>query len=362
MKTLRPSLLSVCAVLSLLSLRAPLRAQQGGGPAPNLVVVLMTGFLPGSNPGLAILNTRLQTAFGSQSGFASQVFTFNDLSGAANFVQANGGSSAQVVLVGHSFGAEGTFLLTENLLEPAGVSPVLCIPLDFVSQSNPLGMSTPTAPTSIAQVLSYHQISTGLFEPEGSTQINGADRNINVEVLFDDTSVTHTSIDCDERVQQTILNRIRELVTPNPFAGTDEDLDLLVRINTPNVPCDAASGIATTGFFADTPTVAATGGDLVTFRAVTPEGDFNGSLFGIVLELFPSDMTPLGALPGVASSLSPTSTVFFAAPLAGSDFELEVCWPMAFSGVSVLGQVIVVDLEADNGLYATSNGVAVEGV
>ena len=57
-----------------------IRDRQGGGPTPNLVVVLMTGFNPSSNPGLAILNAKLQTAFGSLPGFASQVFTFGNLS------------------------------------------------------------------------------------------------------------------------------------------------------------------------------------------------------------------------------------------------------------------------------------------
>ena len=65
MKSLRCSLLCFCGLGSLVSLDAPLSAQQGGGPTPNLVVVLMTGFNPSSNPGLAILNAKLQTAFGS---------------------------------------------------------------------------------------------------------------------------------------------------------------------------------------------------------------------------------------------------------------------------------------------------------
>ena len=214
MKSLRCSLLCFCGLGSLVSLAAPLSAQQGGGPTPNLVVVLMTGFNPSSNPGLAILNAKLQTAFGSLPGFASQVFTFGNLSSAFNFVQANGGASAQVVLVGHSFGAEGTFRLTESFLDPAGIFPALCIPLDLVSQSNPFGLSRPTAPAAISRVLSYYQISTGFFEPGGSRQINGADRNLNAEVLFGDTAITHTSIDCDERVHQRIINRIQEVVTP----------------------------------------------------------------------------------------------------------------------------------------------------
>ncbi len=366
MKSLRPSLLLLCTVLSLLSLHAPLRAQQGGGPAPNLVVVLMTGFNPGPNPGLSILNAKLQTAFGSQPGFASQVFAFSDLNGAFNFVQANGGANAQVVLVGHSFGAEGTFLLTQNSLAPAGISPALCVALDFVSQSNPFGMSTPTAPSAISKVLSYHQISTSFLEPMGSTQVIGADRNINAEVLFDDTTLTHTSIDCDERVQQRILNRIQELVTPNAFAGTGEDLDLLVRVDTPNVPCDPASGIATAGFLADTPTIPATGGDLVTFRAVTPERDFSGSPAALWLELFPVGTPPVSVFPGIASSLSPTSTIFVTAPAGAPSppflFEIQLCWPVEFAGTGVLGQAVVVNAGAENGLFATSTGVAIEGV
>src|SRR5436190_23777982 len=70
-----------------------------------IAVALMTGFSPGANPGMAILNGKLQATFGGgPPTFTSQVFAYTDQSGAASFLAA-AGPSARRVLIGHSWGA-----------------------------------------------------------------------------------------------------------------------------------------------------------------------------------------------------------------------------------------------------------------
>jgi hypothetical protein len=52
---------------------------------------------------------------------------------------------------------------------------------------------------------------------------------------------------------------------------------------------------------------------------------------------------------------------FFAAfPAAGIEFT--VCWPAGLAGTSALLQTVVVDPAAQNGLYASSLGIELQGI
>jgi len=62
-------------------------------------------------------------------------------------------------------------------------------------------------PTNVDVGINYYQKSTGFFEPQGEDVVQGA-TNINVEVLFDDMSITHTSIDNDPRLHALIGQNI----------------------------------------------------------------------------------------------------------------------------------------------------------
>jgi hypothetical protein len=340
-----------------------------------IAVALMTGFIPGANPGMAILNGKLQAAFGgggSNPPFSSQVFAYSNPAGAAAFLAA-AGPNAKRVMVGHSFGAQGNFTTATNHLGPMGLHADLQISVDFVAQSSPFAATSPTVPAQILLAYNYHQTSTVFLEPVPSFNIIGAERNLNMESVFADSTLTHTSVDDDARVHELVIARVRELFQPPPFPGTDEHLDLFCRIDELNVPCVPSSGIATPGVLTSHALQLAGAGDWVTFRTLSPEGDFSGSFFGILGEIFVTGAPPAPALPGLASSLAPGTlimitpgliqyppTTFDALPAAG--FTPQFCWPTGLVGVSVLVQTVVIDAAASNGVFATSLGFELRGV
>jgi hypothetical protein len=337
-----------------------------------VAVALMTGFNPGANPGMSILNTKLQAAFGAGSPpFSSQVFAYTDQSGAASFLAA-AGVNARRVLVGHSWGASSNFTLAQNVLGPMGIDVELQISVDWVSQSNPFQATTPTVPAQILLAYNYHQTSTTLFEPVPSHTIIGAARNLNMETVFADGSIVHTSIDDDSRVHELVIARVRELMMGHPYAGTGDHLDLFCRVDTLNAACSPGSGIAVAGVLAQHPVRTVAAGQWVTLRTISPEGDFASSYFGVLAEVFLTGAPPVPALPGVASSLDPGALLmltpgaiqtppFFLAPLPAAGVDFAFCWPAGLSGTSVLFQTAVIDAGAMNGLYATSLGIELQG-
>jgi hypothetical protein len=340
-----------------------------------IAVALMTGFNPGANPGMAILNTKLQAAFGGGAPlppFSSQVFAYTNQSGAAAFLSA-AGPGAQLVLVGHSWGASSNFTLAQNQLGPLGLNVALQISVDWVSQSNPFTATTPTVPPQILLAYNYHQTSTQFLEPVPSHTIIGAARNLNMEIEFADTGVVHTSVDDDDRVHALVIARIRELFSPPPFPGTGEHLDLFSRIDTLNVGCNLGSGISAAGVLRQDPIQTVQAGQWVTLRTVNAEGEFANQPSGILGEIFATGSPPAPALPGIASGLAPGSIFlitpgsaqlypFSLAPLAPGGFNFSTCWPAGLAGTSVLIQTVVVSPAAQNGTYASSFGIELRGI
>jgi hypothetical protein len=363
------------AVLSCGLLLAAILGPLGAQSQDPIAVALMTGFSPGANPDLNVLNAKLQTAFGGGSPlppFTSQVFTYTNQSGAANFLAA-AGLNAKRVLIGHSWGASSNFTLAQNVLGPMGMNVALQISLDWVSMTNPFAATVPTVPPQILLAFNYHQASTQFLEPVPSNTIIGAARNLNVETVFADSSIVHTSIDGDARVHELVIARVRELFQPPPYAGTGEHLDLFCRRDVLNVACNPGAGISVAGVLAQHPVQPVAAGDWVTLRTISPEGDFSNQLFGILGEVFATGATPAPALPGIASSLNPGSLFMitpgalqappsFFAPLAATGFDVSLCWPPGLSGTSALLQTVVVDPSAQNGLYASSFGIELAGI
>jgi hypothetical protein len=340
-----------------------------------IAVALMTGFNPGANSGMDMLNAKLQTAFGGGGGgappFSSQVFTYTDQSGAASFLAA-AGPNARCVLIGHSWGASSNFSLAQNVLGPMGIDVDLQISLDWVSQANPFTATMPTVPAAILLAYNYHQVSTMFLEPVPSHTILGAARNLNMETVFADASIVHTSIDNDLRVHDLVVERIREIFSAPPYAGTGEHLDLFSRIDTLQVPCNPGSGYAVPGVLSQRAFQTVQGGQWVTLRTLSPEGDFTNGYFGIVTEVFGTGSPPVPALTGVASSLGASVLLiapggiqtqpFSLAPLPASGFDFSVCWPAGLAGVSVLFQTAVISPAAQNGIFATSLGIELQGM
>jgi hypothetical protein len=335
----------------------------------------MTGFNPGTNPGMSQLNAKLQAAFGPGSGappFASQVFAYSATSAASAYV-ASFGPNATVVLVGHSLGAEANFALAQNLLGPQGLDVDLQISFDYVALSSPFSATTPTVPPQILRAQNFRQISTGFLEPVPSVTILGAERQLNMELVFNDASISHTSIDCDDRCHQLVIERVREFFDPKPYAGTGDRLDLFFRVDTYNTPCLPSSGIVAPGVLTQRAVQTVTTGQGLTLRTLAPEGDFNGALYGVLGEVFITGAPPLSGAPGIGSSLDPATTLlftpglvqvqpfnFFTLPANGAD--VVSCWPSGLSGVSVLLQTVAVSPTANNGLYAASLGIELRGL
>jgi hypothetical protein len=359
----------VCVVGLLGAIVGPVAAQDP------IAVVLMTGFSPGANPELGVLNAKLQAEFGGGSPmppFTSQVFTYTNQSGAASFLAA-AGSNARRVLIGHSWGASSNFTLAQNVLGPMGFNVHLQISLDWVSLTMPFTATVPTVPPQIAVALNYCQTSTQLFEPVPSQTILGAARNLNMEGVFADPSIVHTSLDGDDRVHALVIERIRELFVAPPFPGTGEHLDLFCRRDTLIVACNPGAGISVAGVLSQQAVQEVQAGQWVTLRTISPEGDFATDPSGILGEIFATGATPVPALPGIASSLDPTSIFLLTpgmlqappasfAPLPGAGLDFTVCWPAGLAGTSVLLQTVVVDPSAQNGIYATSQGIELRGI
>ena len=143
--------------------------------------------------------------------------------------------------------------------------------------------------------------------------------------------------------------------------------------DTLNVACNPGSGFAVAGVLSQRPQQPVQAGQWVTVRTLSPEGDFASAYFGILCEGFATGAPPAPLLNGVASSLDPTAIFmvgpggispppFSLYPLPAGGFDVSVCWPAGLVGGSVLMQTVVVDPSAQNGFFATSSGIALEGV
>jgi hypothetical protein len=180
-------------------------------------VVFFNGFGSDAGPGtgLGILNTTLAANIPDYLGM---VFEWTQRQEAFDWVQQQTANRSTLVLIGHSFGGNSALQLANDFLKPVGVAVDLTIQIDPVKNFN--SGANDVLPTNVEVGLNYYQIATGFFEPQGEDVVRGA-TNINVETLFNDRSITHTSIDNDPR--------LHALIGQNIFANLnrqDADYDL----------------------------------------------------------------------------------------------------------------------------------------
>ena len=122
-----------------------------------------------------------------------------------------------LIVIGHSFGGNSAIQLAENFLAPINIDVDLTFQIDSVD--NPYGSPSDDAlPDNVSAGYNYYQISTGIFEPQGETFVQGA-TNINTEVYFNDTTITHNSIDDDVRLHNQIFNDMKLVVVPEPASS-----------------------------------------------------------------------------------------------------------------------------------------------
>ena len=169
-------------------------------------VVMFTGFgsIFDPNPGMDVLNAELATL--GVPEYQGKVFTWSDQQGAFDWLQQFEANRSTLAIIGHSFGGNGALQLAGEYLLPAGIDVDLTVQIDSVSNPNP--GSNSSLPPNVEVGFNYYQVGTGLFETiEGEDFVNGA-TNINAEVLFNDMSITHTSIDNDPRLHALIGQHI----------------------------------------------------------------------------------------------------------------------------------------------------------
>jgi pimeloyl-ACP methyl ester carboxylesterase len=190
------------------------------GVAATTQVVLFTGFGSGSGPntGMGRLNTYLAAA--GIPDYLGQVFEWTQHDAAFDWVELHAASRGTLVLVGHSFGGNSALQLADDYLSPLTVD--LTIQIDPVK--NFIAGANDILPDNVEVGFNYFQISTGFFEPQGEDFVSGA-TNINVEVLFNDTTITHTSIDDDSRLFTRIAANILANLNPES-ADFDNDGDV----------------------------------------------------------------------------------------------------------------------------------------
>jgi pimeloyl-ACP methyl ester carboxylesterase len=182
-------------------------------------VVLFTGLFagPGPDTGMDFLNTTL--AASGIPNYLGQVFEWTERQQAFDWIQQNSSDRSTLVLIGHSFGGSSALQVANDFLRPVGVTVDLTIQLDSVT--NFFGGTNNVLPTNVDLGINYYQISTGLFDPQGEDFVMGA-ANFNAEVVFNDTAITHTSIDDDPRMHFLIAQNIRDNLNP---VTADYDLD-----------------------------------------------------------------------------------------------------------------------------------------
>jgi hypothetical protein len=168
-------------------------------------VALFTGFgaLPGA--GMDILNAELATA--GIANYQGRVFGWTQRQAAFDWIEQLQSDRLTLVLMGHSFGGNSALQLANDFLKPAGVNVDLTIQIDSVTNFGSGGNDL--LPTNVEVGINYYQISTGFFEPQGEDFVRGA-TNINTEVLFNDSSITHNSIDNDPRLYALIAQNIKD--------------------------------------------------------------------------------------------------------------------------------------------------------
>ena len=184
----------------------------------DIVTVLFTGFLspvPGS--GMEALDMTLSDLFATEFpdlNYSGQAFEYTQKQDALDFINSFD-EIDRLYLAGHSFGGSSLIQLAENMLAPLNMSVDLTFQIDSVD--NFLGPPPDDVlPDNVKAGYNYYQISTGgIFEPQGEMFVAGA-ININVEILFNDPSITHTSIDDDPRLHNEIFNNMKANIIPEP--------------------------------------------------------------------------------------------------------------------------------------------------
>ncbi|WP_148215779.1 hypothetical protein [Acaryochloris marina] len=172
------------------------------------VVVLFDGLFAelrsssSNSNGIEKLNIALRNNFNSglKISISSKVFQHHENEEAYRYIKSFS-DIGKLVIIGYSLGGRSAIKLSKELLLPEDQIIDLLIQIDSVKANNN------TLPTNVTSGINYYQESTDFLEPQGVREMSGS-RNINVETLLSDTTITHQNIDDNQYLMQIIIKEI----------------------------------------------------------------------------------------------------------------------------------------------------------
>lgn len=178
----------------------------------DIVSVLFTGFNPSDPSGMDFFKESLDSNFSADFptfDHTSRVFRYSERSEAFDFINSQS-QIDHLFIAGHSWGGNATIRLATEWLLPADITVDASFQFDSVDIFDG-GLGDNVLPSNVTNGYNFYQIPTGFFEPGGDRNVAGA-LNFNAEDFFNDTSITHTSIDNDTRLFDLFYSRMRTIV------------------------------------------------------------------------------------------------------------------------------------------------------
>ncbi|MDG2015411.1 MAG: hypothetical protein P8J33_18040 [Pirellulaceae bacterium] len=178
----------------------------------DIVSVLFTGFNPSNPSGMDFFKDSLDSNFSADFpafNHTSQVFRYSERSEAFDFINSQS-QIDHLFIAGHSWGGNATIRLATEWLLQANINVDASFQFDSVDIFDG-GLGDDVLPSNVTNGYNFYQIPTGFFEPGGERNVSGA-LNVNAEDFFNDSSITHTSIDDDTRLFDLFYSRMRTIV------------------------------------------------------------------------------------------------------------------------------------------------------
>lgn len=182
------------------------------------VVVFFTGF--GEDPtraetGLNQLNAKLQEKFGSapERPFNTALFTYAQPLEAFSYIQSFN-DIGSLGFIGYSLGGNSAVGLASSLLQST--------PIDLLVQVDSVGFLDDAKPANVSRGVNYYQSNPsspgssflGRLQEAAITNLVQKNvesaKNINVETLFNDQTITHLNIDNNVRLHELIAINVEE--------------------------------------------------------------------------------------------------------------------------------------------------------
>lgn len=177
------------------------------GSSPAMVVALFTGFLGSINPdqtGIEKLCQHLLDRSTSSRVIVAKRFGHSEQSAAISFLNSPSFSSAEKILIGHSWGGDSAIEVANSIDGGSGSFSKLV-------QIDSVGIGDDKKPANVASGLNYFQSSTN-GDLQGEKYVEGS-INIDAEKHFG-KQLTHTGIDDDPGVQTEIIAFVVDGISP----------------------------------------------------------------------------------------------------------------------------------------------------